>query len=149
MLVSAGAAVLFGVLYQCSLSTALTAGVIAGISWAFALGVGTLPHTIVLADLAGAFLVGSLAEGGAVLRREPVSLLVVPAIIPFVPGYQAYQSMLAFIQGHFVRGLEAGMGSVLVAGALAVGLALATALTRPLARRLLDLEPKPYDPGSA
>jgi uncharacterized membrane protein YjjB (DUF3815 family) len=132
ILLSAGATVLFGLLYQCTLGTVLTAGAIGGLSWAFALVLGSLPHAAVFPDLGGAFLVGALAELGAVVRREPVSLLVVPAIIPFVPGYMAYQSMLAFLNGHFLLGLERGMGAGLVAGALAVGLALATAVVRPL-----------------
>jgi uncharacterized membrane protein YjjB (DUF3815 family) len=135
ILLVAGASVLFGLLYQCALGTVLAAGVIGGLGWTVALLLANLPHSTVLADLAGAVVVGGLAEVVAVLRKEPVSLLVVPAIIPFVPGFLAYQSMVAFIQGHFVLGLERGMGAAIVAGALAVGLALATAVIRPLLHR--------------
>ena len=131
----AAASVLFGLLYQCALGTVLAAGVIGGLGWMVALLLGNLPHGAVLSDLAGALVVGGLAEIVAVVRKEPVSLLVVPAIIPFVPGFLAYQSMLAFIHGHFVTGLERGMGAAIVAGALAVGLALATAVVRPLLHR--------------
>lgn len=134
MVLAALAAVLFGVIYQCAVRTLLTAGAIAGIAWVASLSVGALPHTNVLPDLLGGLMAGALAELAAVWQREPVSLFVVPAIIPFVPGYTAYQSMLAFIEGHFVSGLETGMTAVLIAGALAVGLALATAVMRPALR---------------
>lgn len=135
-LLAALASVLFGVIYQCSVRTLLTAGAIAGLAWALSQSVGALPHANVLPDLLGGIVVGALAELAAVWQREPVSLFVVPAIIPFVPGYTAYQSMLAFIEGHFVSGLETGMTAVLIAGALAVGLALATAVMRPALKGL-------------
>lgn len=62
-------------------------------------------------------------------------MYIVPAIIAFVPGYQVYLSMVAFVKGQFTNGLQAGLTAVMAAGALSIGLALATAIFRPLLRK--------------
>ena len=128
----------FGIVYQCGRGTALMAAVLSGAGWVASDVLSKVPHLAVLPVFAGALVVGGGAELLAVVRREPVTLLVVPAIIPFVPGYEAYRSMVAFIQNEFVVGLERGLSALLVATAIAVGLAVSSALARPLLRRLVS-----------
>lgn len=127
----------FGFLYQVSLSTLLVSGAIGTAAWvlAFMIGPGSV-HTLI-GDFVGAFFVGALAEFVARFRRQPISLFVVPAIIIFVPGYMAYQTILAFIQNQYVTGLQNGLHALLAASSLSIGLAAASAFVRPLARRLL------------
>lgn len=129
---AAASAVLFAVVYQCPWRSMLVAGGVAAVAWAVYQALSQVPHLMVLPDFAGALTVGALGEVAAVWRHKPVPLFVVPAIIPFVPGYQAYQSMLALIRGHAITGITVGLSAVVVAGSLAVGLALATAVVRPL-----------------
>lgn len=132
---AAVSALLFGVVYQCPWRAVLLAGLLAAVGWGVYAALAKVAHLMILPDFAGALAVGALAEVAAVWRRQPVSLFVVPAIIPFVPGYTAYQSMLTLIRGHFVSGLGLGLSAIVVAGSLAVGLALATAVVRPLVHR--------------
>lgn len=132
---AAASALLFGIVYQCPWRAVLLAGVLAAVGWGVYAELGQVPHLTVLPDFAGALTVGALAEMAAVWRRQPVALFVVPAIIPFVPGYTAYQSMLTLIRGHFVAGLSLALSALVIAGSLAVGLALATAVVRPLVHR--------------
>ncbi|MDA8194641.1 MAG: threonine/serine exporter family protein [Thermaerobacter sp.] len=128
---SALTAASFGLLYQVSGSNLLIASGIGGVAWLLAHGMG---NATLLSDAVGALVVGGLAEFAAHWRREPVSVFVVPAIIVFVPGYLVYQSMVAFLKGHFVAGLQTGLTAIMAAGALGIGLALATAIIRPLVR---------------
>jgi uncharacterized membrane protein YjjB (DUF3815 family) len=122
----------FGIVYQESRNTALVAAVLSGAGWAASDFLNAVPHLSALPVFAGALVVGGGAELLAVVRREPVPLLVVPAIIPFVPGYLAYRSMVAFIDHQFVVGLERGLSALLTATAIAVGLAVASTVIRPL-----------------
>jgi uncharacterized membrane protein YjjB (DUF3815 family) len=136
LLLAAVSAFCFGILYQESRATALAAAALAGAGWAASALLSAVPHLAVLPVFLGSLVVGGGAEMLAVIRREPVTLLVVPAIIPFVPGYEAYQSMVAFIQNEFVIGLERGLGALLTASAIAVGLAVSSSLMRPLMRQM-------------
>jgi len=133
---AAASAWCFGVIYQCGPRTALAAAGLAAAGWAASDLLAGVPHLAVLPDFAGALVVGGGAEVMAMVRREPVTLMVVPAVIPFVPGYEAYRSMIAFIQNEFVAGLERGLSALLAATAIAMGLGVASALTRALLRRL-------------
>jgi uncharacterized membrane protein YjjB (DUF3815 family) len=129
---AAASALLFAVVYQCPWRATLVSAGVAAVGWAVYQALSAVPHLMVLPDFGGALAVGALGEVAAVWRHKPVPLFVVPAIIPFVPGYQAYQSTLALIRGQAITGITVGLSAVVVAGSLAVGLALATALVRPL-----------------
>jgi uncharacterized membrane protein YjjB (DUF3815 family) len=127
-------AVAFGLLYQVSGSTLLVSGIIGTVSWALASVLKSIHGSGLLGDFVGALIVGALAEVAARVKHEPALMFVVPAIIVFVPGELVYQSMVAFLQNHFLSGMQSGLSALMAAGALSVGLALATAVLRPLLR---------------
>ncbi len=70
--------------------------------------------------------IGLLAEGGARMFRVPVLIIAVPGIIPLVPGAGAYSTMLALVKGDFIGALTIGTETLFAAGAIAVGIAIAT-----------------------
>lgn len=70
--------------------------------------------------------IGLLAEGGARMFRVPVLIIAVPGIIPLVPGAGAYSTMLALVKGDFIGALTTGTETLFAAGAIAVGVAIAT-----------------------
>lgn len=139
-------AVAFGLLYQVSGSTLLVAGAIGTVSWTLASFLTSVPSSGLLGDFIGALVVGSLSEVAARGKHEPALIFVVPSIIVFVPGDLVYQSMVAFLKNHFLQGMHAGLTALMAAGALSVGLALATAVLRPLLRgRLRRASPVPEE----
>ncbi len=133
-LLSGVTAVAFGLLYQVSGSTLIISGVIGTISWALAGLIMHFPNAGLLGDFVGAIIVGGMAEVAARLKHEPALVFVVPSIIVFVPGDLVYQSMVAFLKDHFLSGMQSGLTALMAAGALSIGLALATAVLRPMLR---------------
>ncbi len=133
-LLSGVTAVAFGLLYQVSGPTLMIAGAIGAISWALASLLSTIPGSGLLSDFVGAMVVGALAEIAARLKHEPALVFVVPSIIVFVPGDLVYRSMVSFLQDHFLSGMRLGFSALMAAGALSIGLALATAILRPFLR---------------
>lgn len=128
--------VAFGLLYQVSIRLVAIAAIIGATGWAVYAGLsGSMPGHALWAEFVGALVVGGLAEIAAWRGHEPAIVFAVPAIIPFVPGDLFYQSMLSFLRNHFLIGLKYGFRALVLAGALSVGLAMATAVTRPLLRR--------------
>lgn len=133
-LLSGLTAVAFGLLYQVAGTTLLVSGAIGTLSWALAEVIKTIPGSGLLGDFVGALVVGALAEVAARIKHEPALVFVVPSIIVFVPGELVYESMVAFLKNHFLSGIETGLAALMAAGALSVGLALATAVLRPWLR---------------
>lgn len=134
-LLSGVTAVAFGLLYQVTGWTLVVGGIIGTLSWAVATVLQRIPGSGFLGDFVGALMVGGLAEVAAHSRHQPALVFVVPAIIAFVPGDMVYQSMVAFLKSHFLAGLQSGLSALLAAGAISIGLALATAVIRPILRR--------------
>lgn len=125
----------FGYLYQLSGPALWVAGAIGAAAWALSAVVGLLPGSGLLRDVVGGLVVGGLSEAAAFWFRRPVSVFAVPAIIALVPGYLIYQSMVAFLENHFFTGFRIGLTAALAAGGLSIGLAVATAVVRPLLRK--------------
>ena len=70
--------------------------------------------------------IGVFAEAGARMFRVPVIIIAVPGILPLVPGAGAYSTMLALVKGDYMGALTNGTATLFAAGAIAVGIAIAT-----------------------
>lgn len=101
----------------------LLPGALAGtMGWLIYRSFGSANMAIFLASVG----IGLLAEGGARMFRIPVLIIAVPGIIPLVPGVGAYSTMLALVKGDFIGALTTGTETLFAAGAIAVGVAVAT-----------------------
>jgi len=101
----------------------LVPGALAGtFGWLIFRVLGNTNTAIFLASVG----IGLLAEGGARMLRVPVMIIAVPGIIPLVPGVGAYSTMLALVKGNFIGALTKGTETLFAAGAIAIGVALAT-----------------------
>ncbi len=81
-----------------------------------------------MAMFLGGMAVGMLAELLARLLRAPASIFSIPGIITLVPGGMAFRTMLLFAQGDVAGGTGDLVLTALLAGALAAGLGVVTAL---------------------
>lgn len=82
----------------------------------------------------GAIIVGILAEIAAVIFKKPATVFIVPGIVPVVPGGGMYETMLLAVLGQTESASQKGFATLLAAGAIAVGIALASSLARLVAR---------------
>ena len=62
--------------------------------------------------------------------RAPVLILLVPMLIPLIPGSDLYRSMDALIRGDQARFLSHGASAITAAGAISLGIICITALTQ-------------------
>lgn len=126
MIGSVGFAVLFGVRGRKLAVIALGSGA----GWAVYLTGRMLGGNIFTSLLAASLFVAALSEILARILRTPVILLLVPMLIPEVPGEALYYTMYYLVQGYQE---EFGTYSGLVlteAGAIALGIILASHMAR-------------------
>jgi uncharacterized membrane protein YjjB (DUF3815 family) len=71
-------------------------------------------------------LLGIYSEIIARIIKTPVTVIAVCSLIPLVPGSGMYYSMFESVQGNINKALEIGLQTLLSAGALAVGIVLAS-----------------------
>lgn len=98
--------------------------------WAVQTQAASMKFQVEAGALLGALTVSLAAEGLARARRMPALVFVVPGILPLVPGTRAYQAMLAVLREDHAQAAVEGVQALLAAGGIAIGILMATALTR-------------------
>jgi uncharacterized membrane protein YjjB (DUF3815 family) len=83
-----------------------------------------------LALFIASFAAGLYSEALARILKSPVTTFSICAIIPFVPGGGMYYTMLESVQGNISQFLSIGLNTISSAGAIAVGILLASSITK-------------------
>ncbi|WP_428768699.1 threonine/serine exporter family protein [Treponema sp. HNW] len=84
------------------------------------------------AYFAASFAVSALSEVFAVAVKCPATVFLIPGLIPLVPGGGMFQTMRAFVQGDMDTAARIGFTTLSAAGAIVLGLAIASSLAHIL-----------------
>ncbi len=118
------AAACFGIAIYVPRFAIFTAGVAGGIGWLIYLLVLRLNQSTLLSTFLAAFVVGLLSWGMARWQHSPVTLYILPGILPLLPGLTIYNGMLTLTRNQDVEGLLLLVQATFLGGALAAGVAL-------------------------
>jgi uncharacterized membrane protein YjjP (DUF1212 family) len=110
----------------------LTAGLGSAVGWLAYLLILQAGGTPLPATFVAAFLVGLLSWQLARAQHAPLTLYVVPGILPLLPGLTIYEGMLDLARSQNVQGLLVLVHALFLGGALAAGVALSNSLGRVL-----------------
>lgn len=132
----------FGVLFNVQKRTLLLAAVNGAIGWVILLSLDIPQVSYIFANLLSALVVGLLAELFAVIQKTPATSFIVIGIIPLVPGFRVYRSMLFFVRGNLDKGISEGVHSCFMAVAIAVGIILSTSIVRMIRPPISDYKRK-------
>jgi uncharacterized membrane protein YjjB (DUF3815 family) len=119
----------FAILYNSSLRTVLTVGVLSLAGNDLRLVLHDLGLALPPATFLGALAVGLLASLARAALREPRITLTVPGIIIMTPGIYAFQTIVMLNQGDMLAAVQAGAVCFFIVGAMAMGLAAARFIT--------------------
>ncbi len=92
-----------------------------------------------IASFFAALAAGLYSETAGWFRRRPATAYMIASIIPLVPGGGMYYTMLRTFEGDPSGAIEEGLTTLMVAFALAVGLAISNAAGRLVFRRQLHM----------
>ena len=134
----------FGVLFNVQKRTLLLAAVNGSIGWTILLVLDIPQVSYIFANLLSAMVVGLLAELFAIIQKTPATSFIVIGVIPLVPGFRVYRSMLFFVRGELDKGIADGVHSCFMAVAIAVGIILATSIVRMVRQAHTDYKRKKY-----
>ncbi|MBU3175086.1 threonine/serine exporter family protein [Clostridium estertheticum] len=119
----------FGVLFNIRGKNLIIASLGGGLAWLTYLISGRLQTSLVF-SLFLASIVGSIySEIMARLYKNPVTMFVICAIIPLVPGGGMYYATLEAVKGNFTVALTKGAETLFSAGAIAVGIVLVASIS--------------------
>ena len=60
--------------------------------------------------------------------KMPATIFIFPSVIPMVPGFGLYQTMLALVQNNIPQALETGVNTILNIAAMAIAMALVSVM---------------------
>ncbi|MGV8146990.1 MAG: threonine/serine exporter family protein [Alkaliphilus sp.] len=125
----------FSVLFNIPRREIVLAGICGGLGWLVHDSLSLLGVSVVFSSFIGALVVSVLAEILAKLRKKPATIFVVPGIIPLVPGYALYFSMLKIIEENYVEASKVGFEALIVSVMIASAIIIATSFGRLLKRK--------------
>lgn len=73
------------------------------------------------------------SEVMARVLKTPATTFIIYSIIPLVPGWGMYNTMLQSIQGHINESLSTGLNTLEIAGTIAVGIFLVSSIFKAAA----------------
>lgn len=132
----------FGILFNVQKRTLLLAAVNGAIGWTLVLSLDIPQVSYIFANLLAAMVVGLLAEIFAIIQKTPATSFIVIGVIPLVPGFRVYRSMLFFVRGELNSGIAEGIHACFMAVAIAVGIILATSGSRMTRQFIKDCKKK-------
>ncbi len=72
----------------------------------------------------------SYSEVMARVCKTPVTIFIICALIPLVPGGGMYYTMLEVIQGNLAKALETGVETIASAGSLVIGMLMVSSIMK-------------------
>jgi len=120
----------FGILFRAPLRDLPIAALGGTLAWGSYLLLATLSGSDALSYFGASILVGLYSEAAAAILRRPATLFILCAIIPLVPGGGMYYTMFHAVSGDASSAASTGFATMTMAGAIAAGLAVASAVSR-------------------
>ncbi|HEY3998770.1 MAG TPA: threonine/serine exporter family protein, partial [Candidatus Xenobia bacterium] len=117
-----------GVLFTVPRPGLLPCGLLGCVGWFTAEGFDKLGWAPAAGDFMAALVVSLGAEVCARRLKMPVLCFGAPGLIPLVPGMSAYGAMYALVNGHYEKGQQMALDTLLAAAAISAGLVLAGAM---------------------
>ncbi|HHX61291.1 MAG TPA: threonine/serine exporter [Epulopiscium sp.] len=122
----------FSIFFHVPKKELLFCGAIGALGWLVYLLCIDFGLSPIIANFVAALIISQGSSTLAKARKLPVTILLIPGIIPVVPGAATYQTMHALLIGNYVEALGYASYTFQVAAAIAGAIVLTTMLPRIL-----------------
>ena len=119
----------FGLLFNAPKKLLVPVSLI-GAAGMFILNAMTVDYGLIAASFVGTCAIAILAELASRAGKDATTIFIIPGIIPFVPGVLLYETMSNMLVGDFSAAVPSGAQALIIAGCIAIALALVAAFAR-------------------
>lgn len=130
ILFSFGATVGTAIVFNTSKYDIVWAALTGSVGWLLYSFVYKYSGSMAIGYLIGAFGVSLMAEVLAAIIKNPATVYLLPGLLPLVPGGGMFETMKAVVSGDMESALGLGFSTLSFAGAIAIGIALASSAAR-------------------
>ena len=132
---SLGASAFFGLLFHIPRRLLASVALVGMLGYGVYLAALGLLESAVGAKFVAALVVAALAETLARKQKAPANIFALIGVVPLVPGGGLYRTMLALVLDDYGAAVSTGVETVLIAGAIALAIAVVAVLCRARPRR--------------
>ncbi len=127
----------YSIINDCPRSELYIAGFTGLISWSIYLIIYILSAgKYLLAYFFSSLLISIICKYLASKRMNPLTIYLVPAIIPLVPGKTMFDTLFAFVSKDIVSGLELGLTTFTISFSIAVGISLSNIVSYDFIKKI-------------
>lgn len=116
----------FAIFFNAPKRSLFTCSFIGACAWMAFIFVRYITKDVVVATLVGAVLVGLLSGRASKKLKMPATVFIYTGMIPLVPGYGMYYTMQNLVTKNYAMGAQLGVDTLLQAGAIAMGILIAS-----------------------
>ncbi|KXZ39441.1 Uncharacterized membrane protein YjjB, DUF3815 family [Alkalithermobacter thermoalcaliphilus JW-YL-7 = DSM 7308] len=120
----------FSILFNVPKSSIVYAGITGGIGWTLYIYINNLVFSVTFSSFIASIVVAILGEVFARIDKKPVTAFVIPGIVPLVPGYGMYLTMINLINDSFDTAIKIGVNAIFTGGAIAIGIILVSSVAK-------------------
>lgn len=124
----------FGILFNVRDKNLFFAGLGGAIGWFFYLITMQNSNSAMLAIFVGSIAISVCAEIFSRVLKNPVTLFLICALIPLVPGSGMYYTVFYAVQGELMDSINMGFETLALAGLIALGIILVSTISRLIQR---------------
>lgn len=135
----------FGYIFNCPLKAIIKGCIAGGFSWVAYKMVIQLGHGTILATFIGAIVLSIFCEICARIYKDAVTVFVLPAILPLVPGAGLYYTMLYFIQTNYDLAVKKGVETLGCAVAIAIALLIVSSISKLIFKIIKEIKYRKKD----
>ncbi|MGB4311654.1 MAG: threonine/serine exporter family protein [Natronincolaceae bacterium] len=118
----------FAIIFNTPKSALIKSGLVGGLGWLIYVLTKSLFNSVIFSTFIASMSIALLGEYFAFIDKNPVTIYIIPGIIPLVPGFGLYNTMLSIVEKQFDKVAEHGsetlMISMAIAGALVIVLSV-------------------------
>ncbi len=118
----------FAIIFNAPRSTFVKSGFAGGMGWLIYIFTKDLLSSVVVSTFIASLAIALIGEYFAFVDKNPLTIYIIPGIIPLVPGFGLYYTMLSIVEKEFdkaaIHGSETLLISIAIASALVIVLSI-------------------------
>lgn len=127
----------FAVFINCPKLDVIMSGIIGGLGWITYRAIHLSTEGVIFPYFFATMVIGFLASVVSNRNKKPTIIYIIPGVIPLVPGYNMYYTMLYLVTQKYDLALRNFLDSIFIAFAIASGL-LFTESLRKIVNTILE-----------
>lgn len=122
----------FSILFNVPKKSLFYAGITGGLGWSVYIYSKDITLSSTFSNFFAACVVGIIGEIFARVDKKPVTFFIIPGIVPLVPGFGMYSTMITLINNDYAKAAQIGIETLSTSGAIVIGIVLISSIAKIL-----------------